>query len=69
MRPPVHANRKMSWHWLLVIPFIAMLWPQFFNSTAPALAGIPFFYWYQFLWVIVSACITGAVYLLAHKNA
>jgi len=27
-----------------------------------ALAGIPFFYWYQFLWVILGAALTAIVY-------
>jgi len=26
--------------------------------------GIPFFYWYQLLWVIVGAAIIGFVYLV-----
>jgi Protein of unknown function (DUF3311) len=68
MRPATRRNAKTFWYWLLLIPFAAMLWPPFFNFERPALDGIPFFYWYQFLWVILSACITGAVYLFAHEN-
>jgi membrane protein implicated in regulation of membrane protease activity len=36
---------------LLIIPFVALLWVPFYNSIEPSLWGIPFFYWYQFLWV------------------
>ncbi|MBC5805580.1 MAG: hypothetical protein DLM53_00785 [Candidatus Eremiobacter antarcticus] len=68
MRRATRGDVKTVWYWVLLIPFVAMLWPPFFNFQKPALAGIPFFYWYQFLWVILSACITGAVYLLAHKD-
>jgi hypothetical protein len=32
----------------------------------PKLAGIPFFYWYQFLWIALTAIIVGLVYVLAH---
>src|SRR5690348_10434964 len=32
---------------LLLIPFIATLYPGFYNATSPDLGGIPFFYWYQ----------------------
>jgi hypothetical protein len=28
----------------------------------PRLAGIPFFIWYQFLWVVIGVVITGIVY-------
>lgn len=55
---------KQYWLWLLLIPFIATLWPPFYAAAQPEFAGIPFFYWYQFLWIIISSIITGAVYLL-----
>jgi hypothetical protein len=43
-----------------------MLWVPSFNSIDPKLAGIPFFYWYQFVWIAVTGIINLAVYLLAH---
>lgn len=52
------------WLWLLIIPFIGMLWPAWYSSVQPELAGIPFFYWYQFLWVFIGAGITVLVYAL-----
>lgn len=55
---------------LLVIPFIAMLWVPSYSSATPALAGIPFFYWYQFAWVIISGILTAIVYLATnHEGA
>lgn len=48
---------------LIFLPFPAVLWVPFFNSTAPALAGIPFFYWYQLLWIVLGAALTIFVYL------
>ncbi len=47
---------------LLLIPFIAMLWPPFYNFREPEFIGIPFFYWFQLLWIIITAIITGIVY-------
>ena len=41
------------WYLLLLAPFVAVLWVPFYNAIEPAWAGIPFFYWYQFLWVLV----------------
>jgi hypothetical protein len=29
--------------WLLVIPYIGLLWPPFYNLREPALFGFPFF--------------------------
>jgi hypothetical protein len=52
------------WLILLIIPFIGTLWPPFYASYKPTFLDIPFFYWYQFLWVIISSVITAAVYLL-----
>ena len=51
------------WLWVvLLIPYVALLWLPFYNDTRPSLAGFPFFYWYQLLWVLVSAVITAIVY-------
>jgi len=46
---------------LLLIPFI-ILWPPIYNSNDPFLAGIPFFYWFQLLWIIITAILTAIVY-------
>ncbi len=50
------------WYLLLVIPFIGLLWVPSYASVSPDLAGIPFFYWYQFLWVLISGVLTAIVY-------
>ena len=46
----------------LVVPFVALLWVPFYNRIEPELFGIPFFYWYQMLWVIGGAILTAIVY-------
>jgi hypothetical protein len=52
-----------SWLWLiLLLPYIALLWLPFYNDTRPSFAGFPFFYWYQFLWVLISSALTLIVY-------
>ncbi len=55
------------WYILLLIPFIATLWPPFYNSLTPYWFGIPFFYWYLFLWIILSSLITGVVYFFTRE--
>ena len=47
----------------LVVPFVALLWVPFYNRIEPELFGIPFFYWYQFAWVILASALLGFVYL------
>ncbi len=49
---------------LLLIPFIAMLWPPFYNFRNPEFIGIPFFYWFQLLWIIITGILTAVVYFL-----
>jgi hypothetical protein len=56
-----------GWYFLLLLPFIATLWVPFYNSVEPTLAGIPYFYWYQFLWVILSVFITAVVYFMTRE--
>ena len=52
------------WYLLLLVLFVGTLWVPFFNSVEPTWAGIPFFYWYQFLWIIITSLITGFVYFV-----
>ena len=58
------SKARYWWYLLLLIPFIAMLWVSSYNTKAPEFLGFPFFYWYQFLWVIISAIITAVVYFI-----
>jgi len=53
---------------LLIIPFIGTLWVSSYASLEPALGGIPFFYWYQFLWIAISALLTIVVYLVERSE-
>jgi hypothetical protein len=47
---------------LLTIPFIGLLWVPFYDRAEPSLLGFPFFYWYQLLWVPVTALLIWLVY-------
>ncbi|HEY7837422.1 MAG TPA: DUF3311 domain-containing protein [Terriglobales bacterium] len=66
--PVRRARRRQHWYWLLVVPFIFLLWVPLYARDTPELFGFPFFYWYQFAWVIGSAGITGFVYWITEKN-
>jgi Protein of unknown function (DUF3311) len=56
------------WYVLLLIPFLALLWPGVYAREHPELWGVPFFYWYQFLWVILSAILTETVYAATRRR-
>jgi membrane protein implicated in regulation of membrane protease activity len=53
---------------LLAAPFVALLWVNSYARLTPSFIGIPFFYWYQLLWVVLSALLTGCVYLLIRRE-
>ncbi|MCX4743176.1 DUF3311 domain-containing protein [Streptomyces antibioticus] len=52
----------------LLAPFVAMLWVGSYAKTDPAYIGIPFFYWYQMLWVLVSTGLTMTAYTLWRRD-
>jgi hypothetical protein len=53
---------------LLVVPFVALLWVPFYNHGSPHVAGIPFFYWYQLLWVPLTSLIIYIVFRKARND-
>lgn len=56
-------NRKRAaWNWLLIVPAIALTFPALYSRSTPALFGFPFFYWYQIVWILLSAFLTAIVY-------
>jgi hypothetical protein len=58
-------KKRGGWRWwylLFVIQIAVILWPPLYNRAEPTVMGVPFFYWFQMLWVIVSAVITAVVY-------
>jgi Protein of unknown function (DUF3311) len=50
------------WYLLLALPFVALLYPPLYSVEDPELFGFPFFYWYQFAWVPLTAALTYFVY-------
>jgi hypothetical protein len=57
-----------AWYLLLVVPLIGVLIPTFYNRIDPQLAGIPFFYWYQILWIPLSVGVTVLVYVKTRER-
>jgi hypothetical protein len=55
------------WYGLLALPVLALIYPPLYARDDPQIAGIPFFYWYQFAWVIIAALLTLGVYLMTRR--
>ena len=56
------------WYALLALPLLGLLYPPLYATRDPELAGIPFFYWYQFAWVLVAAVLTLVVYVKTRRR-
>jgi hypothetical protein len=55
---PQHMNDRSPLRliWLLLlVPYVGLLWVPFYNARTPELWGFPFFYWYQLIWVPITA--------------
>lgn len=59
------AKKKLGWQGvaLLAVPCVAVLAVPFYNRINPELFGIPFFYWWQILWVPLSSVFLYLAYL------
>ncbi|MGV9934478.1 DUF3311 domain-containing protein [Streptomyces olivaceoviridis] len=68
VRPPVVTPVRVVIALCLVAPFVAMLWVGSYAKTDPAFIGIPFFYWYQMLWVLISTALTILAYKLWQRD-
>ena len=61
-QPPRPTRRTLRWKLLLLLPYLGLLFPALYARNTPALFGFPFFYWYQFAWVLLAAVLMGIVY-------
>ena len=62
--PPTNKSLLVIAGILLLIPIIALMWVGSYARETPRLWGIPFFFWYQFLWVFLCAGMTHAAHRL-----
>ena len=68
VEPPVVTPIRVVIALCLIAPFVAMLWVGSYAKTDLAFIGIPFFYWYQMLWVLVSTALTVTAYQLWQRD-
>jgi uncharacterized protein DUF3311 len=68
MDKPAGKRRLRLVHLLLLVPYVAMLFVPSYNRLEPEIAGIPFFYWYQLLWIVIGAAILLPVYFTTGRD-
>jgi hypothetical protein len=63
--PPIPAKKRTpAWVWVqLALPYLGLCFPQLYARATPVLFGFPFFYWYQFAWVVLTSFLLYLVYL------
>jgi hypothetical protein len=54
--------RRPAWNLLFLIPAVALAFPGVYARATPELFHVPFFYWYQFVWIILTGILTAIVY-------
>lgn len=52
----------------VIIPFVAVLGVPLYDKATPELAGFPFFFWWQLLWVGVTAGLMGIAYAVIRRD-
>lgn len=59
---PTTPRKRTFWVLLLAIVCLVALWVPLYDRAEPSVAGIPFFYWFQFVWIVVSCIVTALAY-------
>lgn len=62
--PPTNKGLLVAAGVCLLIPLIALLWVTSYAKETPRLGGIPFFFWYQFVWVFITSALTYTAHRL-----
>jgi len=61
------ARFSRFWLLLLLLPYLGLCFPALYARATPTLGGFPFFYWYQFAWVVLASAILGVVYRVTSR--
>ena len=62
MAEKISRTKRRLWYVILFIPFFVAIWVPLYNRIEPSVFGIPFFYWFQFVLIIVAAIVTALAY-------
>lgn len=67
-RGPARVGPYLAAGVLIAIAIVMPLVVPLYASAEPSLWGIPFFYWYQLLWVFIAAGLLAAAYAIIHRE-
>ena len=67
-RGPVVTPARLIAAVCVIVPFIAVLGVPIFDKDKPEVAGFPFFFWWQLLWVAVTAALMGLAYYVVRRE-
>jgi hypothetical protein len=56
------------WYLLLLAEFVPAMWVSLYNFAEPSWIGLPFFYWFQLLLVVICAIVTAIVYFATESS-
>lgn len=62
-----HQPEQGGWSWWYLIfigLFLVSLWVPLYNRVDPTFIGLPFFYWFQLLLILIGAVLTAIVYFV-----
>ena len=67
-RGPVVTPARLIAAFCVIVPFVAVLGVPIFDKDKPEVAGFPFFFWWQLLWVAVTAALMGLAYFVVRRE-
>jgi hypothetical protein len=67
-RGPAKAGPYLAAGILLAIAIIVPLIVPLYARAEPALWGMPFFYWYQMLWVFIDAFLVWVTFVIVRRE-
>jgi hypothetical protein len=67
---PAPTRRPSTGLWVLIVVIllpavIVPLWVPLYDKTDPTLWGFPFFFWFQFALILMSAVLTSLAYAIS----
>jgi uncharacterized integral membrane protein len=65
---PTTTDRS-PWNWLLLLPILLPLITVIYNRDNPHLLGFPFFFWFQLMFTLLAAAVSGIVFVMTRRRS
>jgi uncharacterized integral membrane protein len=65
---PTTTDRN-PWNWLLLLPIVLPLITVIYNRDNPHVLGFPFFFWFQILFTLLAAAVSGIVFVMTRQRS